>query len=215
MRIVDCEQGTPEWHAARCGRVTGSRVADIVRKIKNGTPSKMRATYMGELIAERLSGVQSGEGFISPSMQWGKDAEACARATYAFVYDAEPTKVGFVIHPTIDMAGASPDSLIGDVGGLELKCPNTSTHIDALLGADIEPDYIKQMQWNMACTGRAWWDFGSFDSRLPATMQLHIRRVERDDKLIAELETAVAEFISELDAKLASLTALYERKEAA
>lgn len=216
MRIVECEQNSPEWHAARCGRVTGSRVADIVRKIRNGTPSKMRATYMGELIAERLAGVQMGDGFVSQAMQWGKDCEDRARATYAFMNDADPVKVGFVLHPTIDMAGASPDSLVG-TGGLELKCPNTATHIETLLGADIEPDYVKQMQWNMACTGMLWWDFGSFDPRMPAAMQLHVQRVKRDDEQIAELEKAVREFLGELDAKLAALRSRFgePRKEAA
>jgi hypothetical protein len=215
MRLIDCEQGSPEWHAARCGRVTGSRIADIVRKVKTGV-SKMRTTYMGELIAERLSGVQPGDGYVSPAMQWGKDCEAKARATYAFMFDADVKQIGFAIHPTIEMAGASPDSLVGDVGGLETKCPNTATHLDALLGAEIDPDYVKQCQWNMACTGRAWWDYCSFDPRLPPTMQLHVRRVRRDDAVIAELETAVTEFIAELDAKVADLLSRYgERKEAA
>lgn len=214
MRIVECEQGTEAWHAARCGRVTGSRVADIVRKTKSGI-SKMRATYAGELVAERLAGFQPSDGFVSPAMQWGKDCENRARSTYAFLYDAQPAQVGFVIHPTIEMAGASPDSLIGDTGGVEFKCPNTATHIESLLGAEIDPDYFKQLQWNMACAGRAWWDFGSFDPRMPPSMQLHVRRAQRDDKLIAELEAAVSEFLAEVDAKVAALTAKYERREAA
>ena len=204
LRIIDCIQNTPEWHAARCGRVTGSRIADIVRKTKTGV-SKMRATYMGDLIAERLSQHQSGDGFVSPAMQWGKDCEDKARATYAFMHDVEPVRVGFIVHPTIEMAGASPDSLIGDDGGAEFKCPNSSTHVDSLLGADIDPDYVKQCQWNMACAGRAWWDWASFDPRLPPAMQLHVRRIYRDDKLIAELEAAVIEFIKELEAKLEAL----------
>jgi hypothetical protein len=215
-RIIDCEQGSPEWHAARCGRVTGSRIGDITRKIKNGAPSKMWATYLGELVAERLSGVQTGDGYVSPAMQRGKDFEGKGLATYAFMYDVEVQRVGFVIHPTIEMAGASPDALVADVGGLELKCPNTATHCDSLLGAEIDPDYVKQCQWNMACTGRDWWDLASFDPRLPPTMQLHVRRVRRDDEVIAELETAVTRFIAELDAKVADLLSRYgERKEAA
>ena len=208
LRIVDCLQGSEAWHAARCGRVTGSRVADIVRKTKNGV-SKMRATYLGELIAERLSGVQPGDGYVSPAMQWGKDTEAKARATYAFMRDVEPVQIGFAIHPAIDMAGASPDSLITDDGGLEIKCPNTATHLDTLLGSPIDPDYLKQMQWNMACTHRAWWDFVSFDPRLPPAMQLHVHRVHRDDVLIRELESAVRQFLEELDEKIAALNARF------
>ena len=208
MRVIDCEQGSPEWHAARCGRVTGSRIADIVRKTKNGV-SKMRATYLGDLVAERISGFQSGDGFVSQAMQFGKDNEAKARATYAFMYDIEPAQVGFVIHPTIEWAGASPDGLIGDDGGLEIKCPSSIAHINSLRGAEIDPDYIKQCQWNMACAGRAWWDFCSYDPRFPQAMQLHVRRVRRDDVMIAELEAAVREFIAELDATVADLTSRY------
>ena len=205
LKIVDCEQGSPQWHAARAGRVTGSRVADIMRKTKTGV-SKMRATYLGELVAERLSGFQSSDGFTSAAMQFGKDNEARARATYAFMHDVEPVQVGFVIHPTSEWAGASPDSLIGEDGGLEIKVPNSSTHIDTLRGAAIDPDYIRQCQWNMACTERAYWDWASFDPRLPPAMQLHVRRIKRDDIMIAELEAAVRQFIAEIDEAVAELS---------
>lgn len=215
IKIIDCEQGSPEWHAARCGRVTGSRIADIVRKVRGGAQSKMRATYMGELIAERLSGVQPSDGFVSTAMQFGKDNEARARATYAFMHDVEPVQVGFVIHPTIDMAGASPDSLIGEDGGLEIKVPNTATHIESLLGADIDPDYVKQCQWNMACAKRKYWDWVSFDPRLPPAMQLHVRRIERDNAMIHDLEEAVRDFLSELEAKLSALADRYDIRRAA
>jgi hypothetical protein len=209
LRLIMCEQGSPEWHSHRCGRVTGSRICDVVRKGKGGAPSKMRDTYGGEIIAERLSGVQSSNGFVSPAMQWGSDTEAKGRGTYAFMRDVEPVQIGFAVHPTIDMAGASPDSLIGENGGIEIKCPNTSTHLDTLLGAPIDPDYLKQMQWNMACTARAWWDFVSFDPRLPPAMQLHVHRVHRDDALIRELESAVRQFLCEIDEKIAALNARF------
>ena len=215
MKVVDCIQGSPEWHAARCGRATASRVPDIVRKIKSGAPSKMRVTYAGELIAERLSGVQPQDGFVSPAMQFGKDMEDQAAATYGFMHDIEPIKVGFVIHPTIDMAGASPDRLIGDHGLIQVKVPNTATHIESLLGGEIEPDYVKQMQWELACTKRQWIDFVSFDPRLPPHMQLHTKRVARDDKYIAELEEQVRIFLNELDQKLAALNARYGLEKAA
>jgi len=207
-RIIDCEQGTPEWHAARCGRLTGSRIADILRQTKSG-PSKMRDTYMGELVAERLSGVQDGNGFTSAAMQWGKDTEPLARRTYAFLHDVNVQQIGFVVHPTIEMAGASPDSFVGEHGGLEIKCPNSKTHIDTLLGAPIDPDYIKQMNWNMACTGRAWWDFVSFDPRLPAEMQIVTRRVMRDDTTVATLNREVSKFVAEVDALVAELRAKF------
>jgi hypothetical protein len=214
VRIIDCVQGEPEWHAARCGRVTGSRVADIVRKTKTGV-SKMRQTYAGELVAERLAGVQEGNGFTSGPMQWGKDNEALARQIYAMMHDVDPVTVGFVVHHSIEMAGASPDSLIAAVGGLEVKCPNTITHIETLRGAPIDPDYFKQMQWNMACTQHAWWDYVSFDPRLPAEMQLHVQRVHRDPVVIAELESAVRAFLQEVDEIEADLRRRFHLSEAA
>lgn len=208
MKVIDCEQGTAEWHAARCGRVTASRIADIVRKTKSG-PSKMRETYAGELVAERLSGFQ-GEGFTSVSMQWGKDNEDAARETYAFMRDAKVTRVGLVVHPVIDMAAASPDSLVDDDGMLEIKCPNTATHIATLLGARIDPDYEKQMQWGLECAGREWCDFISFDPRLPVEMQFHVRRVQRDPVLIAEITHEVRKFLAEVDDTIKQLRQRYQ-----
>jgi hypothetical protein len=214
-RIIECEQGSPQWHAARCGRVTGSRIADVVRKGKGGEPSKMRATYIGDLVAERLSGVQDGNGFISGPMQWGKDCEDKARAVYGFMFDVAPKKVGFIVHPKFDMAGCSPDSLVGDDGGLETKCPNSATHLSTLMGAKIDPDYVKQMQWNLACTGRQWWDYVSFDPRFPPEMQLHRTRVYRDDLVIKELEDAVEILLREVASTVEELSKKYLNKEAA
>jgi putative phage-type endonuclease len=203
MKIIDCEQGTPEWHAARCGRLTASRIADIMRKTKTGV-SKMRATYAGQLIAERLSGVQE-ETYTSAAMQHGKDTEDQARAMYAFMHDVQPQTVGLVIHPRLEMAAASCDRLVGDNGLIEIKCPNSATHIETLLGAEIDPDYVKQMQWQMACTERAWCDFVSFDPRMPGDMQIHVQRVPRDNELIAELEREAVSFLAEIDDRIARL----------
>jgi putative phage-type endonuclease len=214
MKIVDCEQGSPEWHAARCGRVTASRVADIMRKTKSGV-SASRNTYMGELIAERLSGFQDAYGFTSKAMDWGKEQEPRARAMYGFMRDVTPALVGLVIHPTIEMAAGSPDSLIADDGMLEIKCPNSATHIATLLGAPIDPDYVKQMQWNMACTGAKWCDFVSFDPRMPGHMQVHIERVSRDAIAIVEMQSAVLAFLAEMDARLADLVRRYPEPTAA
>jgi putative phage-type endonuclease len=206
------EQRSPEWFAARAGKVTASRVAEVVAKTKTGWAAS-RANYMAELIAERLTGV-SAEKFSNAAMQWGTDQEPEARAAYCFYTDADVTEVGFVGHPTIAMSGASPDGLVGAAGLVEIKCPNTATHIDTLIGQIIPAKYVTQMQWQMACTGRAWCDFVSFDPRLPESMTLFVDRVHRDDKLIAELETEVSAFLGELDAKVARLRALYEREAA-
>ena len=216
MKIIECEQGSEAWHAARCGRVTASRVADIVRKIKSGAPSKMRATYLGELVAERLSGVQSADGFTSAAMQWGKDREAEAVAAYQFETMTLTSKIGFVVHPTMDWAGASPDRLVGEIGILQIKAPNSATHIESLKGAAIDPDYWKQMQWEMACCPQCkWCDFGSYDPRMPENMRLLVQRVPRDDRYIAELEGEVAKFLAEVEADVAALNARYGLEKAA
>jgi putative phage-type endonuclease len=205
-------QGSPEWHALRVGRVTASRVADIIRKTKSGY-STSRANYMAELIAEKLTGVAAPH-FISGPMQWGTENEPNARAAYEFKRCVEIIPAAFVIHPVIHDSGASPDGLVGTEGLVEFKCPLTSTHIETLLTGKIEPDYITQMQWQMACTDRKWCDWVSFDPRMPESLKLFVRRVERDDVLIASLENDVREFLDELAKKLAQLIA-YQQKQAA
>lgn len=208
MKIIDCEQGSPEWHEARCGRVSASRIADIVARTKSG-PSASRATYLGEIIAERLTG-RTAPSYTNAAMQWGNEQEPAARALYEMETSHEVVEIGTVIHPDIDWACASPDGLIKDTKGLvEIKCPNTATHINTLLGGAIDKRYITQMQWQMECTGYAWCDFVSFDPRLPTNMQLHIQRVERDNKLIGELIEEVRLFLIEVDARIEGLTNLY------
>lgn len=202
-------QGTPEWHAARCGKVTASRVADVIAKTKTGWGAS-RANYMADLIAERLTG-ESAPSFTNAAMQWGTDQEPNARAAYEFRKDCEVVAIGFAIHPTIQDSGASPDGLIGDDGMVEFKCPNTATHIETLLSGTIPAKYITQMMWQMACTGRKWCDWVSFDPRMPESMKLYVRRIERDDALIASLENDVREFLDEMSKKIAQLIALQQK----
>jgi putative phage-type endonuclease len=204
MEII---QGSPEWFSARLGRVTASRVADVVAKTKSG-PSASRANYLAQLVAERLSG-EAQESFSSAAMQWGTDMEPEARLAYVFRTDAMVAEVGFVPHPSIEMAGASPDGLVGDDGLVEIKCPNTATHIDTLVGRAVPGKYVTQIQWQLACTGRAWCDFVSFDPRMPEEMRLFVQRVERDETRIAELEAEVVAFLADLDETVASLTSIY------
>lgn len=206
---VELIQRSEAWHQARLGKVTASRVADVVARIKTGWGAS-RANYAAELIAERLTG-QPAEKFSSPAMQCGTDTEEQARAAYAFASDVDVISVGFVPHPGIAMAGASPDGLVGDDGLLELKCPNTATHIDTLIKGVVAEKYVKQVQWQMACTGRAWVDFASFDPRMPDDLQLWVRRVPRDEEMIAELEREVIVFLAEVDETVAKLTTLYRR----
>lgn len=206
-------QGSPEWHALRCGKVTASRVADIIARTKSGY-STSRANYAAELIVERLTGC-SAPSFMNDAMRWGVEQEAGARHAYSQRQGVEVFETSFVDHPEIAMFGASPDGLIGVDGLVEIKCPNTATHLDTLDSESIPAKYITQMQTQMACTGRAWCDFVSYDPRLPPSMSLFVRRVDRDVSAILDLEGEVSDFIRDLDARVASLRNRYEQKEAA
>lgn len=201
------EQRSPEWHAHRVGRVTASRIADVMAQTKTG-PSAARKNYMADLIAERLTG-ERREGFSNSAMQWGTETEPQARAMYEFVTDLTVAEVGFIDHPAIAMAGCSPDGLIGTDGMIEIKCPNTATHLETLLTGNIEGKYLKQMQFQMACADREWCDFVSFDPRLPSELQLWVHRVPRNAETVAEIEEAVASFIAEMEGMLAELRARY------
>ena len=206
-------QGSDEWKALRCGKVTASRVADVIAKTKTGWGAS-RFNYAAELIAERLTGV-AAEGFTNAAMQWGTDQEPSARMAYEFMQDVTVEQIAFVAHPSIADAGASPDGLVGESGLVEIKCPNTATHIDTLIKQEIPARYITQMMWQMACTGRKWCDFVSYDPRLPESMQLFVKRIERDDKLIAELENEVSIFLdTEVSTKVGALRQLYEQEAA-
>ena len=206
------EQRSEEWFAARLGKVTASRVSDLMAKTKTGY-SASRANYMAELICERMTGTQA-DRFQNAAMQWGTDMEPQARAAYAFLADADVTETGFVPHPAIAMFGASPDGLVGDDGLVEIKCPNTATHLDTLLSEVVPGQYVTQMQVQMACTGRAWCDFVSFDPRLPPELQVWVLRVHRDPDTIAAIEAETVKFLGELDAKVEALRARYMREAA-
>jgi len=201
------EQRSEEWFAARLGKVTASRVADLMATTNKGY-SASRANYLAELICERLTGHQA-ERFSNAAMQWGTDVEPQARAAYEFITDASVQEVGLIDHPSIAMFGASPDGLIGADGLIEIKCPNTATHIETLLAERVPGKYVTQMQVQMACTGRSWCDFVSFDPRLPADLQLWIKRVQRDDVAIQNIEAETVKFLGELDAKVLALRTRY------
>lgn len=198
------KQRTEEWFQARLGRVTASRIADVMAKTKSGYGAG-RKNYMAELLVERLTG-ETAESFVSSAMQWGTDHEDEARAEYEFVADCLVDEVGFVEHPTL-FSGASPDGLVGEDGMVEIKCPNTATHIETLLSGTVDRKYRLQMQWQMECSGRQWCDFVSYDPRL-AGHEIRVIRVERDAKLIEQITHEVEVFLVELDQlqeKIASL----------
>jgi len=205
-------QGSDKWKKIRLGKVTASRVADVIAKTAKGWGAS-RANYMAELIVERLTGTAT-EGFTNAAMQWGTDKEPDARDAYEYFADVSVEQVGFVPHPTIAMSGASPDGLIAADGMLEIKCPNSATHIETLLSGSVPGKYVTQIQWQLACAGRAYCDFVSFDPRLPEEMRLFIKRVQRDPGFIHETENMVRDFLGELDAKVESLTAKFRREAA-
>lgn len=206
-------QGSAEWKRLRLGKVTASRVADVVAKTKSGY-SASRANYMAQLIAERLTDTVA-DAYTNAAMQHGTETEPEARDAYCFYQGVAVEEVAFVPHPKIDQAGASPDGLVGADGLVEIKCPNTATHLETLLGQAVPAKYETQMQFQMACTGRQWCDFVSYDPRMPENMRLFVKRLKRDDKRIAELESEIAAFLFEMAVKLSELNNLYGEREAA
>jgi putative phage-type endonuclease len=202
------DQRTEEWFAARAGKVTASRVADVMARTKSGY-SASRANYMAQLICERLTGSPS-EMFQNAAMAWGTEQEPAARGAYEARTGVLVQEVGFVPHPTIEGAGASPDGLVDPNGLVEIKCPNTATHIDTLIGNEPPGKYRWQMMMQMACTGRQWCDFVSYDPRMPEKMQLFVTRLHRDDKAIFEMESEIRKFLAELEAKIETLKGTYD-----
>jgi len=199
------EQRTEEWFAARCGKVTASRVADIIAKTKTGA-SASRDNYLAQLVCERMTG-KPAESYSNSAMQHGTDTEPYARAAYEARMDLLVTEVGFIDHPWIVMSGASPDGLANE-GMVEIKCPNTATHIDTLLSRIVPAKYITQMMWQMACADRPWCDFVSFDPRLPERHQLFIKRINYDPEMVNLLENSVIQFLGDVDLKIQQLESL-------
>ncbi|HEY1878459.1 MAG TPA: YqaJ viral recombinase family protein [Caulobacteraceae bacterium] len=200
-------QRTPQWYAQRLGKVTASRVSHVIAKTKTGV-SALRANYAADLIAERVTG-RPGENYVSGPMQWGIDHEDEARACYQDQFNVEVVEAEFVDHPEIAWSGASPDGYVEADGLIEIKCPNTATHIATLLGMPPATEHLAQMQWQMACSGRLWCDYASFDPRLPESMRLHVCRVLRNTSVILELEVEVSAFLDDIAERVARLTKLY------
>lgn len=191
------EQGTVEWHLQRLGKVTASRIADVLSKGKSGE-SASRKNYRTELLVQRLTGLP-GESFTSAAMEWGTQTEPMARIAYEAEMGRFVNQVAFLDHPTIANYGCSPDGLIDKDGLIEIKCPNSSTHIDWMLDGKPPTKHIPQMQCQMAVTGRQWCDFVSFDPRLPDDLRLFVVRLERDQEYIEAMEAEVQKFLSEVN----------------
>ena len=204
------EQGTEDWLRERAGKVTASAISNVVM----AKTSAGYQNYMAQLICERLTG-NPVETFKSAAMEYGTETEPQARAFYELETGREVAECGFIPHPTLTGAGASPDGLIGDAGLVEIKCPQPAKHIKNLMGGSIDKAYMLQMQWQMECTGREWCDFVSFNPDFPDHLQLTIRRVERDAEVIEELREGATRFLADVEAWIARLDAINPNKEAA
>lgn len=219
MIIEDLQQGTPEWLMQRCGMCTGSRVADVVKRLtrksgdrEKGDYAQCHYDYLTELVVERLTG-RVTDGYVTPAMEWGIEQEPNARMAYEAERGEMAMPIGFATHPTIEWFGASPDSLVGTDGLLEIKCPNTSTHLEYLLEGKVPLDYMPQMMAEMACTERKWCDFVSYDPRLPKKLQLFVRRFYRNDEHIAIMEADVKFFLEEVILRMGELANRAEEKD--
>lgn len=199
------EQGSAGWFAARCGKPTASRFADILAKTKSGA-SASRANYLAQLVCERLTGTPE-ESYSNAAMQRGTDLEPIARAKYIVASGAFVEEAGFIQHETLE-AGASPDGLIDLDGGLEIKCPGKAAHLEYLKLETCPAKYVAQVQGGMWITGRAWWDFVSYHPEFPEWLQLKIIRVPRDDEYIKTLESEVTKFLEEVSAEVWNLDLL-------
>lgn len=211
--MTNIVQRTPEWFAVRAGKVTASRINDVMATLKSGGEAATRKNYRAQLVCERLTGAVQ-ESFTNAAMQWGTDNEPHARSAYEFIYDRKVDEVGFIDHHTIKMAGASPDGLIGD-GLVEIKCPNTATHIEWMLAGVVPSEHQNQMLWQMDCANGMFCDFVSYDPRLPPDLQLFVIRFDRDQKRIEELRAAVEVFNSEVEMTVTRLHNLTQDRKAA
>lgn len=204
--IFNCEHGSAEWLRARCGIVTASRCGDLLATTKKGTEAAARRNYRAELVAEILTS-RATQHYITREMEWGIEQEQFARAAYEVHREIMVDTCGFVLHPTVDRFGASPDGLVDSDGLVQIKCPNTINHLDWMREGVVPLEHAPQMLAEMACTGRSWNDFVSFDPRLPPHLQLFVCRFYREEPLVAALEAEVVKFTAEIDTLIAELPA--------
>lgn len=208
---IDVAQGSDDWHKHRCGSLGASQVHDVLAKTKSGYTAA-RANTKARMVAERLTGLTQ-ETFKSSAMQWGNDTEPQARSAYEFITGKRVQVVGMFKLANLVGSHASPDGLVDNDGLIEIKCPNTATHIETLKTEKIDPKYITQMQWQMALTDREWCDFVSYDPRMPEDLSLFIKRVPRDPQAIADLMKQVEEFLGEVDADIKALEEIRKRRQ--
>lgn len=204
MKVLDFPQGSPEWALARAAKVTGSRAADVIATIKSGEAAARR-DYRTQLVIETLTGKPAEDGYVSRDMERGTELEPFARAAYEVKHGILVDEVGFVLHPENDRIGCSPDGLVGTDGMLQIKCPKSATHLQWLRAGVVPAEHKPQMLLEMACTGRAWSDFVSFDDRLPKPFDLFIVRYKLDPLMVLGIIAEAEKLLAEVDAIVAEL----------
>lgn len=204
---IQVVQGSDEWRNLRIGSLGASKIHEALARTKSGWGAS-RYNLQATIVCERLTGMAQ-ESFQSSAMLHGIETEPEARVAYEFRTDATVEQVGLFLHPNIDKTHASPDGLVGVDGLIEIKCPASATHIDTLLSGKIPAKYETQMLWQMACSGRKWCDYVSYDPRLPESMRLFVKRLHRDDKRIEEITGEVMLFLNEINETVAKLTEKY------
>jgi putative phage-type endonuclease len=193
---ANLKQGSDEWKAARRGHVTASNISDVMAKGKTGE-SETRKKYRMKLLAERMT-TESQDGYINAAMEWGTAQEPYARMAYEALNNVMVDTVGFWLHPSIKWLGVSPDGFVGADGLVEIKCPNTSTHLDWVLDNKVPTQHVKQIQCQLWVTERQWCDFVTYDPRLPTRNQLFVVRVDRDEKMIAIMQEETIKILDEV-----------------
>ena len=201
MKVITAEQGSPEWLAARAGKVTASMISNVLAKPETAA----YRDYQAQIVAELLTGKPQGSDFTNAAMEFGTENEPFARSAYEVSTGFTVDEVGLVLHPTIDRAGASPDGLVGSDGLVEIKCPKVATHLAYICAGVVPTKYKNQMLFQMICAERAWCDFVSFRPDLPEHLQLFVIRFQRDEAKIKELTTAVNLFLAQVDEMLKKL----------
>jgi putative phage-type endonuclease len=199
--IKNILQGSHEWHELRLGIITASRFKDVMSNGRGNAPSKTRASYMLQLAAEMLTGLPT-ESYSNEYMEWGTKTEPQARATYELETGNDVDEVAFI---KCDIVGISPDGLIGDKGGIEIKCPKTTTQIETFLKGEVPSVHKAQIQGSLWASEREWWDFVSFDPRIDGEASFFLKRVERDEEYIDKLKLACDLFHSDLTAMVKQL----------
>lgn len=213
MRLIECEQGSGLWLAARAGRITASRMADCLAYTKKGEETQKRADYRIELASERLSGLATDK-YVTFTMKEGTRLEPEARTEYELQRDVMLDRIGFALHPSMDFSGASPDGLVSNDGGVEIKCPTRTTHVEYLLAGVVPPEYEPQMVWNMVCCERMWWDFVSYCPDFPEPLNLFIVRLHRDETRTDVIDREVRKMHAEVSAVIEQLKGTYAERAA-